>query len=98
MGCCTNLRKMFCAICILRKIRVAWYNMLNVRGYIMEKEKFNKTAYKNQFIAETYDRINLTVPKGRKQEIKEFAEANGESVNGYINRIIEENMKRCNEM
>lgn len=65
----------------------------------MEKGKFDKTAYKNQFIAETYDRINLTVPKGKKQEIKEHAEKNGESVNGYINRLIEEDMRKtCNEM
>lgn len=60
----------------------------------MEKGKFNKVAYNNQFIAETYDRINLTVPKGKKQEIKEYAEARGESVNGFIYRIIEENMRK----
>lgn len=60
----------------------------------MEKEKFNKVAYNNQFNAMAYDRINLTVPKGKKQEIKEHAEARGESVNGFIYRIIEENMRK----
>lgn len=64
----------------------------------MEKEKFDKVAYNNKFIAEAYDRINLTVPKGEKARIKAHAEARGESVNGYINRLIEEDMKRCNEM
>ena len=57
-------------------------------------KKFDKTAYDNAFIAKAYDRINLTVPKGKKQEIREYAEKRGESVNGYINRIIEEDMRK----
>lgn len=57
-------------------------------------KKFDKTAYDNAFIAKAYDRINLTVPKGKKQEIREYAEKRGESVNGYINRIIEEDMQK----
>ena len=60
----------------------------------MEKGKFNKVAYNNQLNAQAYDRINLTVPKGDKEKIKAHAEKNGESVNGYINRIIEEDMKK----
>lgn len=55
-------------------------------------------AVKNRYANKAYDRINLLVPKGEKEKIKEHAEKNGESVNGYINRIIEEDMKRCNEM
>jgi hypothetical protein len=60
----------------------------------MEKGKFDKVAYNNQFNAQAYDRINLTVPKGKRQEIREYAEKRGESVNGYINRIIEEDMRK----
>ena len=48
----------------------------------------------NKWIAKAYDRINLTVPKGKKEEIQVFAEANGESVNGFINRAISETMGR----
>lgn len=48
----------------------------------------------NKWIAKAYDRINLTVPKGKKEEIQAFAEANGESVNGFINRAISETMGR----
>ena len=48
----------------------------------------------NKWIAKAYDRINLTVPKGQKEEIQAFAEANGESVNGFINRAISETMGR----
>ena len=58
------------------------------------KEAFNKIAYNNDFISKAYDRINLTVPKGDKALIKAYAEANGESVNSYINRLISEDMKK----
>ena len=43
-------------------------------------------------MAANYDRINLTVPKGRKDEIQSFAAQTGESVNGFINRAIGEAM------
>lgn len=59
-----------------------------------EKGNFNKVAYDNAFIALKYDRINLTVPKGKKDEIKEHAEARGESTNAFINRAIDETIER----
>lgn len=46
----------------------------------------------NKWIAKAYDRINLTVPKGRKDEVQAFAAQTGESVNGFINRAIGEAM------
>lgn len=67
--------------------------MNTVRSDTMTKEKFDKIAYNNSFIAQAYDRINLTVPKGEKDKIKAYAESKGESVNGYINRLIAEDMK-----
>lgn len=48
----------------------------------------------NKYIAKAYDRINLTVPKGKKEAIAAYAEKQGESVNGFINRIINEAMER----
>ena len=48
----------------------------------------------NKYMSTHYDRINLTVPKGRKAEIQAHAEAQGESVNGFINRAISETMSR----
>lgn len=48
----------------------------------------------NKWIAKAYDRINLTVPKGDKETIQAHAAEQGESVNGFINRAIEEAMKR----
>lgn len=53
-----------------------------------------KSAYRNEWIAEKLDRINLTVPKGRKEIIRAHAAAHGESVNGFINRAINEAMER----
>ena len=53
-----------------------------------------KSTYKNEWIAKSYDRINLTVPKGQKDIIQAHSEATGESVNGFINRAISETMER----
>lgn len=58
------------------------------------RNKADATAYQNKFIAKAYDRINLTVSKGRKDIIQAHAEARGESVNGFINRAIRETMER----
>ena len=55
------------------------------------------TKKKNDWIAEKLDRINLTVPKGKKEEIKSHAEKRGESVNGFINRAISETIERDQE-
>ena len=60
------------------------------------KEKANAIKYNNKFIADKYDRINLTVPKGRKAELQAFVEqhGHGQSVNGFINSLIDEALKR----
>lgn len=58
----------------------------------MDAKKFNKVEYNNQFIAKSYDRINLTVPKGKKNLIKAHAEKLGKSVNSFINEAIDEKM------
>ena len=55
-----------------------------------------KAEYKNKWQKENCDRINLTVPKGKKAEIKAHADLQKESVNGFINRAIDETMKRDN--
>lgn len=49
----------------------------------------------NRYIAKAYDRINLTVPKGRKGEIKAHAtKYDSGSVNGFINRALTSQMQR----
>ena len=52
----------------------------------------------NKYMAANYDRINLTVPKGKKDIIQTHAEAHSESVNGFINRAIQETMERDNDV
>ena len=45
------------------------------------------------YIAKKYDRINLTLPRGKKAEIQAHAQANGESVNAFIARAIDKVME-----
>jgi len=51
----------------------------------------------NKYVKSNYDRINVTLPKGRREIIKAHAEARGESVNGFITRAIENQLERDNE-
>ena len=55
-----------------------------------------KSEYRNAWIAEKLDRVNLTMPKGQKDTVKAHAEAQGESLNAFINRAINETMSRDN--
>ena len=56
-------------------------------------DKTEKSAYRNSWIAEKLDRINLTMPKGKKEQVKAAADSLGLSVNAYINLAIDEWMK-----
>lgn len=48
-----------------------------------------KTDYKRAFNEQKYDRLFITVPKGKKDEYKAKAEAEGKSLNQYIIDCIE---------
>lgn len=48
----------------------------------------------NQVYIDKQDEIKIRVIKGRKAEIQAHAEAQGESVNAFINRAINEAMER----
>lgn len=48
----------------------------------------------NKYMKENYDRINLLLPKGKKAVIQDYAASHGESVNGFINRAVDEAMAR----
>lgn len=53
-----------------------------------------QTRAKNKYNAKAYDRIALQVKKGRKEILKTHAEQHGESLNGFINRAIDETIER----
>lgn len=46
-----------------------------------------------QGTAENCEKIYVTVPKGKKEQIKTAAESSGKSLNGYINEAIDEKMQ-----
>lgn len=48
----------------------------------------NRSAYKNQFNADHYERINFSVPKGMKSVIKGLAADKGMSMNKYFLYLI----------
>ncbi len=48
----------------------------------------------SKYMKENYDSILVRVPKGKKEVIKEYAESKNESVNGYINRLIDDDMQK----
>lgn len=50
----------------------------------------------NKYMKSNYDRVNLVMPKGKKDIIQAHAAQQGESVNAYINRAIDKAMQRDN--
>ena len=63
-----------------------------------ESQKYTEARKRGnrKWDAANLDRISIAVPKGHKEAIKAHTEARGESVNGFINRAIEETMERDN--
>ena len=61
------------------------------------RKKANK-KWNDENMAKLYDRIALLVPKGRKETIKAHAGTHKESINGFVNRAIEETIERDNEV
>lgn len=53
------------------------------------------TASKRKYNEKAYERIAVVVPKGSKAVIKAAAEqTTGGSINGYVNRAINEQLKK----
>ena len=52
------------------------------------KNKSDAVKYNNEYNKKAYDRINLTVPKGYREVIREAANASRESVNEFILRLV----------
>ena len=71
---------MFLVCCSKKVVRV----LPKTEAQIRATRKYDEKAY---------DRIGIMVPKGSKEKIKAFASKTGESLNGFINRAIDEAMK-----
>ena len=61
-----------------------------------EESKVSKAQQRavHKYVKANYDRLDLTMPKGRKEDLKAHAQARGESVNAFINRAITETLER----
>ncbi len=61
-----------------------------------EETKVSKAQQKavNKYVKNNYDRINVTFSKGYKAIIKAHAEEQGESVNAFIIRAVNETIQR----
>ena len=49
-----------------------------------------------KYMKNNYDRIELKVVKGKKANLQSHAAARGESLNGFVNRAINETVERDN--
>jgi len=47
-----------------------------------------------KYMKNNYDRLEIKVSKGRKADLQAHATEKGESLNGFVNRAIDEAMKR----
>lgn len=60
-------------------------NLYNVGGEKVSADEYNKLKYED---------LRIRVPKGKKEQIKAYAESQGKSLNGFINEAITEKMER----
>ncbi len=50
-----------------------------------------------KYMKENYDTFQIRMPKGRKAALQEHAQEHGESLNGFVNRAIDETIERDTE-
>lgn len=71
---------------------------------MLEKKKSTYTGYtearkkaNEKYLKESVEDVRIRVPKGRKAEIKNHAESQGESMNAFVVRAIDEAIERDNK-
>jgi len=62
-----------------------------------KRKTYTSNEVKRRYNEKTYDRLQLVVPKGKKDEIRDFATARGKSLNGFVNEAIDEKIEREKE-
>lgn len=48
----------------------------------------------HKYVKNNYDRLELSVPKGEKEEIQQAAKQAGQSVNAYVYEAVKRRMKQ----
>lgn len=51
-----------------------------------------QTEWTRAYNEKAYDRLAITIPKGRKQAVEAHAKSKGESVNGLVNNLLRGDM------
>ena len=69
-----------------------YYSVYNVL-YMTRYTEAQKRAVR-KYETEKVDNIHFTVPKGKREIIKKVAQENGESVNGMLNRLVNEEIEK----
>lgn len=62
---------------------------------IKKKREYSQAQNRatQRYIKNNYDSVMIRMPKGKKELIKAFAESRDESLNGFVNRAIDEAME-----
>ena len=47
-----------------------------------------RTKANRKYNEKAYDRLAITIPKGKKSIVEEYAKAKGDSVNGLVNSLL----------
>jgi predicted HicB family RNase H-like nuclease len=64
----------------------------------LDEKKAAQFKRQNDFVKNSYDRFSLNLPKGRKEVIRQAAEAAGMSINEYINAAIAKQLEQAGIM
>lgn len=80
-----------CVSCIVPDIALC-YNKNEVMNVPASKAQQKAVA---KYMKDNYDELKVRVGKGARDKIKAHAETLGLSLNGYINKLIEEDMKKA---
>ncbi|MDP4117903.1 MAG: hypothetical protein Q8873_01785 [Bacillota bacterium] len=48
----------------------------------------------HKYVKNNYDRLEITVPKGKKEKIKQYAADKGKSLNSFVNEAIDDKMDK----
>ena len=96
-----------CAVLPIDDSSILWYNRSmgeypeygsrpghSERGDILAPVSKAQQKAVAKYNAKTYDRIEVKVPKGKKEVIQDCALAAGESLNEYVATAIDERMER----